>query len=421
MAGMLTFSTNGSRNGLRNGMKKKIAVMLPLSVILLFFAFGRGFAVNSGDEGNDKTKILKFSHQQHIAAGTECVTCHEVALKSDRAEDKNLPTHDVCQTCHEDQVKNTCNFCHLGDEQKALPNPVREFRFSHAKHAGAQKMECTTCHKGLEEANYASAKNLPTMTTCTTCHNDVKASGQCETCHTNLTALRPASHTLGNFKKEHSFLARLNVMDAQCRNCHAESFCAQCHDASMLTQLSKAEKIGMISPRTRGNDKAAVLTGQMVHDINYRFTHGIDAKGRAADCQTCHNAQTFCNDCHVNGSQALGGVIPTSHEAAGFTTIGYGSGGGRHAQLAKRDIESCMACHDAEGGDPTCVKCHMDPDGVKHTNPRTHASGFMSDVHGEWHDNAGASCYSCHLDPNAHPRPIGQPGRGFCGYCHGKK
>ena len=128
-------------------MKKKIAVMLSLTAAILLFAFGRGFAINSG---NDKTKILKFSHQQHIAAGTECITCHEVALKSERAEDKNLPTHEVCQTCHEDQVKSTCDFCHLGGEQKALPNPVRQFRFNHAKHAGTQKMECTTCHKGLE-------------------------------------------------------------------------------------------------------------------------------------------------------------------------------------------------------------------------------------------------------------------------------
>lgn len=402
-------------------MKKKLLVMLPVCAAILFFSFGKGWAEKSVENGIDKTKILKFSHQQHIAAGTECSTCHEAAAKSEKSSDKNLPTHEVCQTCHEDQVKNTCNFCHLGDEQQALPNPARQYRFNHAKHVGGQKMECTACHKGLEEANYATVKNLPTMAMCSTCHNDVKATAQCENCHTNLSALRPASHTLGSFKKEHAYLTRLNVMDAQCRNCHAESFCAQCHDASMLTSLSKTEKIGMISPRTKGNDKAATLSGQMVHDINYRFTHGIDAKGRAADCQTCHNAQTFCNDCHVNGSQALGGIIPTSHEAAGFTTIGYGSGGGRHAQLAKRDIESCMACHDAEGGDPTCVKCHIDPDGVKHTNPKTHAAGFMSDVHGEWHENAGATCFTCHIDPNAHPRPIGQPGKGFCSYCHGKK
>ena len=157
--------------------------------------------------------------------------------------------------------------------------------------------------------------------------------------------------------------------------------------------------------------------------MNYRFTHAIDAKGRAADCQVCHQEQTFCNDCHKSGSQALGGVIPTSHEASTFITFGVGTGGGEHARLARRDIQSCMTCHDAEGSDPTCMKCHIDPDGVKGTNPKTHVANFMSDNdNGDWHFYAGATCFACHTDPNAKPRNMGGiAGRGFCGYCHGKK
>ena len=26
------------------------------------------------------------------------------------------------------------------------------------------------------------------------------------------------------------------------------------------------------------------------------------------------------------------------------------------------DIERCQACHDIEGGDPTCIRCHIDTD-----------------------------------------------------------
>ena len=60
-----------------------------------------------------------------------------------------------------------------------------------------------------------------------------------------------------------------------------------------------------------------------------------------------------------------------------FTTIGVGTGGGEHATLARRDIERCISCHDVQGADPTCITCHLDSDGIKGTNPKTHPAGFM--------------------------------------------
>ena len=87
--------------------------------------------------------------------------------------------------------------------------------------------------------------------------------------------------------------------------------------------------------------------------------------------------------------------------------------------MARRDIEQCASCHHVQGSEPACMKCHNDNDGIKHTNPKTHADGFLNNVRGELHDNAGANCYTCHIDANA--RPNGISGQGFCGYCHGKK
>jgi hypothetical protein len=81
---------------------------------------------------------------------------------------------------------------------------------------------------------------------------------------------------------------------------------------------------------------------------------------------TCHEPQSFCAECH-----AAGGNInqtrfrPASHNVAGFTTIGRGSGGGLHAEEARRDMESCISCHDVEGQDPTCMTCHNETGGVR--------------------------------------------------------
>lgn len=393
-------------------------------LVMAVVSFGKGWRNPSSGSIEDKSALIKFSHQKHISEfGVECVTCHAEATTSRSSTDKMVPGHTVCQTCHEEQVSKVCGYCHVDEKHPAaFAREERDIHFSHKKHAGDEKIECARCHAGLEKVDYATRSNMPVMATCTTCHDNVKAGSQCESCHINLATLRPTSHKEGNFVKDHPRFARLNVMDSQCAACHTENYCAQCHDGSNLTALSRTEKSGLISPRVIGNDKSQALKGQAVHDMNYRFTHGIDAQGRAADCQVCHKAQTFCNDCHASGSQALGGTVPASHELAGFVTIGVGTGGGQHAKLAQRDIQSCMSCHDTEGNDPTCVKCHNDPDGVKGTNPRTHTSQFMSGVEGDWHTEPGATCFACHTDPNAKPKRLGGiSGRGFCGYCHGKK
>jgi len=79
-------------------------------------------------------------------------------------------------------------------------------------------------------------------------------------------------------------------------------------------------------------------------------------------------------------------------------------------------MESCVSCHDVNGADPICLTCHVDPDGIKGTNPRTHPGGFMHDTHGDWHDTDASVCFNCHTSQNhSSPRGIG-----FCGYCHGK-
>jgi hypothetical protein len=399
-------------------MKKNIYVTTVLLSIVGLVLFGRGRADANEENQLDKKQVIKFSHQKHLDAGVDCAQCHSVD-SSTSSSDKLLPTHNECQTCHDQEVSETCNFCHLTEEPQALPNPVREINFNHKLHVKDQAQQCETCHKNLNKVDYAGPENLPSMTTCTTCHNNVKAPVQCEVCHKNVAVLRPESHNTANFKREHGRVMNLRTYDAKCQTCHTEQSCEECHDGTNLIELSPGVKTGMLTPRISTTGKPKALTGEMVHSLNYEFTHGIDAKGKSTECQTCHRNQEFCTDCHVNGSVALGGVVPTSHEGVGFTTIGVGSGGGRHAQLAKRDIESCVSCHDVDGGDPVCITCHIDPDGIKGDNPKTHAAGFMKDNRGDWHDDMAANCYVCHTDPNA--RPGGKAGQGFCGYCHGAK
>lgn len=373
------------------------------------------------DQSKEQRRTVKFSHRFHVReAGVVCTDCHGAAQTSKLATDNLFATHDNCQSCHEEQMSSKCAFCHTSEDQstyKATELAKRDLIFSHELHVSGQKVECEKCHTGVDQAEAEVSVQIPGMPTCNTCHNDVKASNACEGCHFDLAALRPREHNRTDFVRQHKIVARLST--ATCATCHTQESCADCHNGSDLVKVNVPGKdlVSLRSPRLSANDRGQGLRLGKVHDLNFRFTHGLAAEGKATECQTCHEQQTFCAACHnAGGNINQGKFMPQSHKQAGFVTTGVGTRGGLHATLAKRDIESCAACHDAQGADPACMLCHADPDGIKGTNPRTHETGFMSGDHGYWHTDPGATCYVCHTDANA--RPGGVKGQKFCGYCH---
>jgi hypothetical protein len=202
--------------------------------------------------------------------------------------------------------------------------------------------------------------------------------------------------------------------------CHdnVTNSCDECHVASnVITEINLPNDFYQPYVSKQFSDGPQKQQITKVHELNYRFTHGIDAKGQTSECQSCHEVETFCSSCHQSegGDFAMGGIVPTSHLKTNFFTLGVGSGGGEHAILAKRDIERCVSCHDVQGADPTCITCHLDNDGNKGSDPKTHALGYMSELKGDWHDSQGSICYNCHTSQT----PSSPAGIGFCGYCHG--
>ena len=393
------------------------AALVPLLVL------GYTATTVSGDMTAAPKRTVRFNHAYHVKeAGVACADCHTAAAASTSASDNLFAQHPACQSCHEEQLSTNCSYCHLGPDSTkytATPNPRRELRFSHKSHVADQKVACETCHGEVDDAAPVPGKSVPSMAVCSTCHNDVKATNACETCHTNLAALRPRDHNATDYAHEHKFEARLS--DAKCGACHTQESCSDCHNGSALTAVDVPGRDLMSghSPRLAAIDRGQGMTLMKVHDLNFRYTHGIAAKGKTAECRTCHSEETFCADCHnAGGNVNQSSFKPVSHSDPMFLPPipnAVGSGGGTHAKLARKDIESCAACHNIEGADPTCVQCHSDADGIKGTDPRTHERGFMSDTHGDWHTDPGSTCFVCHTDPSARTK---SKGHGFCGYCH---
>ena len=369
----------------------------------------------------DNSKIIKFNHVLHVKdAGMKCEDCHTAVVNSVSAKDNLNPKKKVCAGCHDVNDQKTCNLCHYDGVYKKLRASDRELTFSHKQHI--DKRQCLDCHIGLDNVKFAkeSAAGFPNMQNCYTCHNNHEASNNCEACHTNLTNLTPKDHQKSNFLNEHKTQFGVSSKD-NCMMCHSDNFCQVCH--SPLSHKGNNTKENFYAPyytkegATR-TDRVSLQKLTTAHQLNYRLTHGFDAGQKSFECKTCHDPVDFCASCHQSGGELVTGIMPISHQFPNFTTIGVNTGGGLHSDLARKDIESCQSCHDVEGRDPACIKCHFDNDGVKGTNPKTHDIGYMNDERGIWHDTQGAVCYTCHTDANA--RPNGVSGVGFCGYCHGQ-
>lgn len=315
----------------------------------------------------DHSKAIKFSHKFHIQdSGVECVVCHHAAAGSKQSSDDLMGDHESCTSCHEGEIADNCKYCHVDPENIAgIENPERELIFSHENHTG-NGIECPQCHGGLEKVEYASDANMPVMSSCIECHSDQRISEECGTCHTDYVSLIPADHQRGSFRKDHKRLTRLGSYEITCATCHSESFCQDCHTGIELGDFGVYRDL-MSDPVTRvpQKDSPRQLKLQHAHSLNYKFTHGIDARSRASDCMVCHDRQSFCVECHQGGTIQEGKIKPGSHKLAGFIMIGKGSGGGRHAEMAKRDIENCASCHDVRGGDPACMLCHDEDGGVR--------------------------------------------------------
>lgn len=375
---------------------------------------------------NDNKKIIKFNHGLHIKdAGMKCVDCHAYAEKSEKSDVSLNPSKQICSSCHDVNDKTKCTLCHYEGVYKKLSSCNRGIIFSHNFHISKQKKACTDCHTGLDKVKYAgdSEGGYPSMETCYSCHNQQSANSNCEACHMDLTKLKPKNHLSSNFLNEHKIQVdyATNRSNNNCMMCHSDNFCQVCHSASGYKGSNNPKDFyAPFYTYESGvrRDKAELQKLSNVHNLNYVYTHGLDAGQKAYECKTCHDPVEFCSACHSSGGNLQTGMAPSSHLQTGFTTFGANTGGGIHAKLAKKDIESCEACHSVNGADPLCVKCHYDNDGVRGTNPKTHEYGFLSDEKGIWHNTAGAICYVCHTDPNA--RPNGINGVGFCGYCHGK-
>jgi hypothetical protein len=340
---------------------------------------------------------LSFSHANHLKRGTPCAACHPDAATSRSAVDNLIPTELQCRACHpidraqpEKVVAGApparCAACHPGytpdvpvQRVYIAPPPLK---FSHAAHA---KQTCASCHGDLTKVDLATRAQLPTMSSCLSCHRDGAQERRCADCHLAKLGglleteypqgrLMPRHTGLGDahgpgFGKDHAQEAR--QVDATCTACHDRSTCLACHQG-----VTKPEEF---------------------HPGNYILSHAIEARRGTPDCSACHRAQSFCVGCHeregigLRGNRGFFGGDPTT----AFHPTGWSSATGgpnRHAGEARRNIATCASCHREDD----CLACHSAEVGALRASP--HPRGWRGSARCRSLDRGNRRmCLKCHV------------------------
>lgn len=237
-----------------------------------------------------------------------------------------------------------------------LPAAARAERFSHPFHQEQGAGECRQCHLP------GAVSIIPPVSVCLSCHKAKELED---------TPLGPTKTHTAFWTRQHG--GESAAPGAQCRSCHASSFCVNCHAGGEIgVDLRRQAGKTSISPRA--------------HSAGFRVLHPLKAEGNGKKaCLQCHK-QDFCADCHERSvppaksassshrkswlqiEAGMGGPVhrafvpeqcPSCHPGGLLSTREWGAG---HAQEARQNLSSCRGCH-PQG--EVCSPCHSAKSGLK--------------------------------------------------------
>lgn len=157
-----------------------------------------------------------------------------------------------------------------------------------------------------------------------------------------------------------------------CAQCHIQSYCLDCHqgggiNADLSTDSFRRDYV----PKSHRSDFIAI--------------HPVKALDNPQSCLRCHD-QSYCNSCHSRFPK--GSLRIKSHQMLGANGQRYAPAINEHATEARRNLQSCQACH-PEGD--VCIQCHAS--GKTNPHPRN-----WKGISGNLRNRAGDKvCLKCHL------------------------
>jgi len=199
----------------------------------------------------------KFSHQKHLSADLDCLSCHQKVVAKQEVGQYQLPDMVTCMNCHQQQkqkISSDCQTCHKPSERLLPASHTTNFIHNHSDLARLNAVEMS----GNKQ--------------CSTCHQQ----SFCQTCHEGDNIER-ITHPL-NYQFTHALEAQ--GKEKQCSTCHVErSFCLDCHRDFQVIPHNHVP--GWVNPIDGGR-------------------HRLEAANDLDACMSCHeqDAQQNCQRCH---------------------------------------------------------------------------------------------------------------------------
>lgn len=267
-----------------------------------------------------------------------CTSCHVPARAYDQW--RNSPHASVaCGKCHTDRASllglgNTvavvsnllgssgqgpevtdeaCISCHPGlDDEK----PVVIDNFFRISHTGLTKAgyRCVECHAATAHKVSEQRLGRATMSMCARCHNNVKETGACETCHVGKKSPDVARRVDVEWSKTHgaNWQSTHGMGDLQtCTLCHERAKCESCHNMPLPHEKNFLATHGKlaIQPNApclschKGSLCESCHGIEMPHPDNFLAKHSsVAVSAKDPRCKTCHpmDACTRCHERHVH-------------------------------------------------------------------------------------------------------------------------
>jgi hypothetical protein len=132
---------------------------------------------------------IAFTHKVHIEKNLNCELCHAGVTQGPQA---GIPSAKLCMVCHQaiatdkPEIKKLTAIVARGEDvawQRVYGfQPTAHVRFDHAPHIRAG-VACTNCHGNVPQMTVAVRAVNIDMGYCISCHQERKASLECQTCH----------------------------------------------------------------------------------------------------------------------------------------------------------------------------------------------------------------------------------------------
>jgi len=238
--------------------------------------------------------------------------------------------------------------------------PEQPIQFSHAVHAGIQKIDCEYCHDGARRSKHAV---IPAANTCMNCHRAIKVGSEHGTAEIGKIFASIGYNPIADEYIEDYEQMPKEEIEKLFRQWIADSYIQNDGDASQADAVADEQWEGIVESLTneeRGDDKVqGPIEWVRIHNLpdHAYFNHAQHVSVGQVECQTCHGPVENMEVVYQYSPLSMGWCINCHRktEVQFKDNEYYKSYVNYHEEMAKGERDAVTV---EEIGGLECQKCH---------------------------------------------------------------